>query len=88
MNTERQIIISPMVHLLELMQHQWKGDLSQLDNLDEGIVNGWILNSLPRDLRAMAEERHDQLVRLDIVAMLKEAMSVKYSCFPRNSHND
>ncbi len=88
MNTERRIIISPMVHLLELMQQQWKGVTPRREHSDEGIVNGWILNLLPRDLRAMAEERHDQLVRLDIVALLKDAISAKCVCFPRNCHKD
>jgi hypothetical protein len=88
MNPERQIIISPVVYLLEFKQQQWNGETPRQDHSDEGIINGWILNSLPRDLREMAEEKHNQLVGRDIAAMLKEAMSVKCVCFPRKYHND
>ena len=88
MYTDRRIIISPMVYLLEIKRQQWKGESSQRADSDERIVNGWILNTLPQDLREMAEEKHDQLVRLDIVTMLKEAMSEICLCFPWNHHND
>jgi hypothetical protein len=84
MNPERRIIISPVVYLLEFKQQQWKGEAPRRDQPDEGIVNGWILNSLPRELQEMAEKKHYHLVRLDIAAWLKKAKSETCSCFPGN----
>lgn len=59
MNTERQIIISPMVYRLEMRRQEWvEGMGFCVDPLpDRRIINGWLMDYLSEEVEELAAER-------------------------------
>lgn len=68
MNTERQIIISPMVYRLEMRRQEWVEGIGLCVDPypDRRIINGWLMDHLPKEVEELAAERFFEGLGMDI----------------------